>query len=638
MPFAAGTARTRANSRRHARDDRAAGRHITGVALPALGIVFGDLGTSPLYTMQTIIGSLEGSPATSALGVLSLIFWTLIITISVKYCLLVMRADNKGEGGILALMSLVGMNDWRRGTYFGATLGLLGAALIYGDGAVTPAISVLSALEGINVATSALRPFVLPLATGILAVLFIAQRFGTATIGRSFGPVMLIWFIVIGLLGLREIVEHPAVLAAADPRHALTLLSTSGSRVLLLLGGVFLCATGGEALYADMGHFGRFPIRVAWYAIVLPSLLLNYAGQTSLLLAGIPQNTNPFFLLAPAWGVVPLVVLATLATIIASQAIITGSFSMTRQAMQLGWLPAFDIRQTSDKVYGQIYVPGINLMMGLATVAITLAFKTSNNLAALYGTAVSTTMVLTTLLLFRAMYRLWRWPALLVIPLAIFLLAVDGGFMVANLTKIIEGGWVPLAIGIVLFVVMVTWRTGIRRLRLALEKMTQPPSEFLPNLDQRAIARVPGTAIFLSRTAEHVPRSIIEYVCKVGALHRFVVALNVHFEEQPRVIGRRCSKQHLADGFWRATLRYGFMEIPDIPLDLESEADHTDTFDSRQAVFFANRDLVKIQGHWFLLRWQLGLFSFLYRNAVRATDRFNLPPDRTVEIQREILL
>jgi KUP system potassium uptake protein len=607
-------------------------------ALTALGIVFGDLGTSPLYTMQTIVGALGQDPAQSALGVLSLIFWTLLVIISVKYCSFVMRADNHGEGGILALMSLVGMNDWRRGTYFGATMGLLGAALIYGDGIITPSISVLSALEGVNVATSALKPMILPLAVTILALLFVVQRFGTARIGKAFGPIMLVWFVVIGVLGLVGVVQHPVVLQAVDPRHAVHLLWTNDGNALMLLGGVFLCATGGEALYADMGHMGRFPIRLAWYSVVLPSLLLSYAGQTGLLLEGVAKDGNPFFLLAPSWAVVPLVGLATLATIIASQAIITGSFSMTRQGMQLGWLPAFDIRQTSDEIYGQIYIPGVNLMMALATVGITLAFRTSNNLAGAYGTAVSTTMVLTTLLLFRAMYRIWRWPAMVVIPLATLFLTVDGGFFVANLTKIVEGGWIPLSLGVLLFGVMVTWHTGIRMLRAKLAALAKPADRFLAELSDNCIPRVPGTAVFLTRTVNHIPEFVTEYVRNIGSLHKSVIALSVRFEDQPRVLDGRCNVELIIDGVWRVTLRYGFFEMPHIQRDLEKVPDLPVEIDIGHMVFFASRDLVKPGKHFLLTRWWIGLFAFLYRNAVRATERFNLPQDRTVEIVRLVAL
>ncbi len=609
-------------------------------ALTALGIVYGDLGTSPLYTMQPIVGALGGhSPAESALGVLSLIFWTLLITISVKYCLFVMRADNQGEGGILALMSLVGMNDWRKGTYIGASMGLLGAALIYGDGIITPSISVLSALEGVNVVTSALKPYILPLALAILVGLFAAQRFGTATIGKAFGPVMLIWFIVIGLLGLVGVIHHPVVLEAVDPTHAIRLLLASGPAAMLLLGGVFLCATGGEALYADMGHIGRFPIRLAWYGIVLPSLLLSYAGQAGVLLDGVPKGANPFFLLTPSWGVIPMVILATLATIIASQAIITGSFSMTRQAMQLGWLPGFDIRQTSDKVYGQIYVPVVNLLMALGTIAITLAFRSSDKLAGAYGTAVSTTMVLTTLLLFRAMHRIWRWPLYVVLPLCGLFLLVDVSFFAANLAKIVDGGWIPLTLGVIIFIVMVTWRMGVKALRAKLTAMAEPPEQFLAELKAERIARVPGTAVFLTRATDKVPAFVAEYVRNMGALHKTVIALNIRFEEQPRIEEtERCTVEHVVDGFWRVTLRYGFIEAPDLSAALQDIKGLPEPIDSDRTVFFGTRDLVSPGKHSALSKWRLALFAFLYRNAARISDRFDLPMDRTVEVARQVRL
>jgi KUP system potassium uptake protein len=388
-------------------------------ALSALGVVFGDLGTSPLYTLQTVVQAAGGRFSTeSALGILSLIFWTLIITISIKYCLFVMRADNRGEGGILALMSLVGANSFARGVKFLSGMGLLGAALIYGDGAITPAISVLSALEGVNVVTTSFKPFVMPTAVLILILLFLAQRVGTEKIGRAFGPVMLLWFAVIALLGALAIVRQPAVLAAIDPSHAVRFLAHSGGTGLLVLGGVFLCITGGEALYADMGHFGKGPIRWSWYVIVLPALLLSYAGQTAYLIEKGTVTGNPFYEMAPAWSIYPLVALATVATIIASQAIITGSFSMTRQAVQLGWLPGVAIRQTSDAVYGQIYVPIVNWLMMIATVGITIGFGSSDRLAGAYGTAVATTMLLTTGLLYVAMRRVWRWPLAITLPVA----------------------------------------------------------------------------------------------------------------------------------------------------------------------------------------------------------------------------
>lgn len=613
-------------------------RAVPLAALAALGIVYGDLGTSPLYTMQAILGSLTAQPtAQSALGVLSLIFWTLTITISVKYCLFVMRADNRGEGGILALMSMVGMNNWTRGTFIGASMGLLGAALIYGDGVITPAISVLSALEGVNVATSVVKPYILPIAVGILVVLFAAQKFGTAAIGKAFGPIMLAWFVVIGLLGLRGIVAHPMVLQAVNPLIGLHFLISSGPVALAILGGVFLCATGGEALYADMGHFGAVPIRWAWFAVVLPGLLLSYAGQAALLIDGVPSGQNPFFLLAPHWAVIPLVVLATVATIIASQAIITGAFSMTRQAMQLGWLPGFRIRQTSDEIYGQIYVPVINLMMAIGTITIALVFRSSDRLAGAYGTAVSTTMVLTTLLLFRAMHHNWRWPFWVVVPLASLFLIIDLSFFAANLAKIVDGGWIPLSLGVVIFSLMVTWRTGIQALRARLAALAEPADRFFAELAHRKIPRVPGTAVFLTRTNDQIPTFIAEYVRDIGALHEQVIAVTVQFVERPRADdSERVQLTPLAQGLWYLTLRYGFIEVPDIVEDLLHLEGLPHPIDLAGTVFFATRDIVFPAKRSLLSKWQIAVFSFLYKNAVRSTDRFNLPAERAMEVARHI--
>ena len=612
---------------------------VAGIALAALGIVYGDLGTSPLYTMQTVMGSVgASSPADTALGVLSLIFWTLLVTISLKYCFFVMRADNHGEGGIMALMSLVGMNDWRRATFLGATMGLLGAGLIYGDGIITPAISVLSALEGVNVATPVLKPYVLPVTVAVLVALFSVQRFGTAKIGRAFGPVMLAWFVVIGVIGLVGVLRHPSVLQAVDPRFGVRLLLHSGPTALALLGGVFLCATGGEALYADMGHFRARPIRLAWYAVVLPCLLLSYAGQAGMVLGGVPKGANLFFTQAPQWAVIPLVVLAALATIIASQAIITGAFSMTRQAMQLGWLPGFEIRQTSDQVYGQIYVPVVNGLMAVGTVLMALSFRSSERLAGAFGTAVATTMVLTTFLLIRAMTHIWRWPILIVAPLALLFLTVDVGFFVANLAKVVDGGWIPLTLGTAIFLVMVTWRTGAQALRAKLASLAEPVDAFLAELKAERVPRVPGTAVFLTRPTDKIPAFVSDYVRNMGSLHRTVLALHIRFEEQPRIEeAERAEIEEVAPEFWRVTLRYGFIEAPDLVGALRRLKGLAST-DLDQAVFFATRDIVTPAGHSVLSRWRLGLFSYLYRNAARVTDRFNLPQDRTVEVARQVQL
>ena len=610
---------------------------VPAAALAALGIVYGDLGTSPLYTLQTVVEAVGGRfTDQSALGVLSLVTWTLIVTVSIKYCLLVMRADNHGEGGILALMSLGGANRGKCGLLTAA--GLLGAALIYGDGVITPAISVLSALEGVKVATSALTPFVMPLAVVILVALFAAQRFGTAKIGRLFGPVMLVWFVVIGLLGLSGVVRHPGVLAAIDPRHALSFLIRSKGSALAILGGVFLCTTGGEALYADMGHIGRFPIRLSWYGLVLPCLLLSYAGQTALLLDNGPGQGNPFFLLAPDWAVYPLVALSTLATIIASQAIITGSFSMTRQAMQLGWMPGVDIRQTSDRVYGQIYVPVVNGLMMAVTVAITIGFRSSDRLAGAYGTAVATTMLLTTLLLFNAMRRVWRWPLPVAAAIAGVFVVVDGAFFIANLAKIFDGGWLPLTIGALIFIVMTTWRAGLDAVHEAQEATALTVEDFLIELKHTPVTRAPGTAVFLCRHGDSVPALVVNLMRTVHALPEKVVIVTVAFEEEPRVEeAERAHVDVLCDGLWRVTLRYGFVEIPDLTRSLAQAKAISDVVPLGEATYFGGRDMVISKGERSRMKgWRLHLFAWLFRNAVKMVDRFKLPPRHVIEIARQI--
>jgi len=534
--------------------------------LAVLGVVFGDLGTSPLYTLQTLVQLVGGrfTPA-GAVGILSLIVWTLIITISIKYCLFVMRADNRGEGGILALMSLIGANGFTRGARLLTGMGLLGAALIYGDGIITPAISVLSAVEGVNVATDTLKPFVMPMAVAILIGLFTWQRFGTQSIGRAFGPVMLLWFIVIAILGLFAIARHPQVLAALDPRRAVEFMTHSGGRSLLVLGGVFLCVTGGEALYADMGHFGKGPIRWSWCSIVLPALLLSYAGQTAFVMEKGSVRGNPFFQIAPSWSIYPLVVLATLATIVASQAIITGSFSMTRQAMQLGWLPALSIRQTSDRIYGQIYVPVVNWLLMIATVATTIGFGSSDRLSGAYGTAVATTMLLTTALLYKAMRDVWHWPRVAAISMSGVFLIVDVSFFCANFLKILNGGWLPLSLASVLFLVMVTWRAGIEAMDRALTEAPEAGERFLAQLKSGAIPRVDGTVVFLTGGSDKVPRLIIDQARFTRVLPRAAIALRLVFKKTPRFAGPKCTVvDDVGEGLWHVAARFGFLEIPDL--------------------------------------------------------------------------
>jgi KUP system potassium uptake protein len=615
-------------------------RPPTAMALAALGIVYGDLGTSPLYTYQTIVATAGGHPSVAdALGLLSLVVWSLIVTVSVKYCLIVMRADNHGEGGILALMSLITGRAGRTAAALTA-MGLFGAALIYGDGIITPAISVLSALEGINVVTDAFKPYVLPAALVILVALFGLQTYGTARIGRVFGPVMLVWFAVIAVLGIMGIARRPDVIVALDPSHAIGFLMRHGWSSFLVLGGVFLALTGGEALYADMGHIGRAPIRLAWFALVLPALLLSYAGQTALLLENPALDGNPFFKLAPDWAIVPFVLLATVATVIASQAIITGAFSLTRQAMQLGWFPGLVIRQTSDEEYGQIYVPLVNWAMMTATLALTFGFGSSDRLAGAYGAAVSTTMLLTTALLYNVMRDVWRWSLPVAAAVSGVFVVVDLAFFAANMLKLLEGGWIPLLLGALIFLAMTTWRRGISALRGTLVRGQDTPEQFLARLEEGRIPRVPGTAVFLSRTDALVPPVLVRHVAQFKALQETIVGLTVRFDEVPRVAqSGRAQVRKVAAGLWHVTIHYGFIEIPDLANDLLAARDHGCPLDLDDAVYFAAHDeVVGSASHPRLSSWRRVLFAFMYRNALRAPDRFALPPDRFLEISRQVAL
>jgi KUP system potassium uptake protein len=612
----------------------------TVAALAALGIVYGDLGTSPLYTYQAIVGTVGGHPsAGDALGLLSLVVWALIVTVSVKYCVFVMRADNHGEGGILALMALV---TGRAGRGAGALIvaGLFGAALIYGDGIITPAISVLSALEGINVVTDVFKPYVVPAALVVLLGLFAAQRKGTASIGRVFGPIMLLWFVVIAVLGLSGIVRRPEVILAINPLHAVRFMLTHGLHTFVVLGGVFLAITGGEALYADMGHFGRNPIRSSWYIVVLPSLLLCYAGQTALLLENPGLEGNPFFKLAPAWAVVPLVVLATFATVIASQSIITGAFSLTRQAMQLGWFPGLNIRQTSDKEYGQIYVPTVNWTMMVCTLFLTYSFGSSDSLAGAYGTAVATTMLLTTALLFNAMRDVWHWPMFVALLVSGIFLLIDLAFFGANLMKIAQGGWIPLLLAVLIFTVMRTWRQGIDATRRSLAQKPESAGAFLGTLSSGTVARVPGTAVFFSRSDTAIPAILVGHVAQIKALQETVVSLTVRFEDYPRVpIAERAEVEKIADGFWHVTVRFGFIEKPNVVEALACARDRGCLINLDDAVYFASHDEVVRRNHPpRLAGWRRMLFAAMYRNAVRAPDRFDLPADKFLEVGRQIAL
>lgn len=607
--------------------------------LLALGIVYGDLGTSPLYTLQTIKQIMgQGFSTEAALGSLSLIVWALIITISVKYGIFVMRADNHGEGGILALMAITGTRSSRRGRWL-IVAGLFGAALIYGDGIITPAISVLSAVEGLNVATSVFKPYTMSIAVAILVGLFALQSRGTATVGRAFGPVMLLWFITMGLLGLVGVAHHVSVLTSLDPRYGIKLLFGHGLVGFTLLGGVFLALTGGEALYADMGHLGRAPIRMAWYGIVLPALVLNYAGQVGHFIDAPKDDGNPFFLLAPDWAVYPLVALATLATVIASQAIITGSFSMTRQAMQLGWFPGVQIFQTSADQYGQIYAPFVNWTMMILTVALTIGFGSSDRLAGAYGTAVSTTMVLTTVLLFEVMRMRWHWSLWRSIAVAGSLAIVDLAFFGANLLKILDGGWIPLGFGALVFTIMIIWHDGIAELHRRNAARSELIDDFLTRLAKENIARVSGTGVFLTRLGPGMPPMIVNYVRQTQSLHQTVIALTVSFEPVPRIRAQdriRCDK--LGEGVWHMTVHFGFVEIPDLP-SVIAQAKRVGLPAWERPTYYIERyDPINRPGNSLPSRWRTGLFGFMVRNSAHAVDRFRMPSNALVELGRRIEL
>ena len=606
------------------------------LVLGALGVVYGDLGTSPLYTLHAVVSGFGGSTsAETMLGFLSVLLWTLIIVLCVKYCVFVLRADNHGEGGILALMALVGANKLSGRLAWLTGLGLLGAALLYGDGIITPAISVLSALEGVNVVSPAFQAYVLPGALGVLLLLFLAQSLGTARIGSAFGPIMVIWFLVIALLGVINIAHHPEAFAAINPIHAIHLFQTNGLKAFFALGGIFLCVTGGEALYADVGHFGRWPIRYAWYGLVFPSLVLNYAGQVGLVMGNHAAIANPFFQMAPQWAVYPLVALATVATIIASQAIISGVFSLSRQAMQLGWLPGMTVRQTSDVQYGQIYVPFVNWLMMFATLALTLAFRKSDRLAGAYGMAVSTTMLLTTVLLIRCMLHNWQWRLPLVGLLGGIFLATDGLYFGANLMKLFQGGWIPLSIAICLMIVMTTWHSGVDAVRWRTRGSSC--QRCLKLLHDDRVPRVPGTAVFLTRQKLDVPALLLQHIRHMGALHESVIALTVLFTDRPRVEPQhRAQAKYLGQGLWRVTVRFGFMEATNL-LGVLEQIEELDKVDFKKVIWFGARDLViHDTRHPRLGRARLELFSFLFRNSVKTMDRFSLPAENFIEVAREI--
>lgn len=609
------------------------------LGLAALGIVFGDIGTSPLYTFKTILNMTGKTPdAGVILGALSLVLWTLFIITTVKYVSFAMRFDNDGEGGILALMSLLGMKRRRRPII--VAVGLFGAALIYGDGTITPAISVLSALEGLNLAAPAVQPYIVPAAVAILLALFAIQSRGTARIGQAFGPVMFVWFVAMAVMGIAGIMQHPGVMAALNPLYGLAFLRSHGISGFLVLGGVFLCVTGAEALYADMGHFGRGPIRLSWFSVVFPSLILNYAGQAALVLNGAPTDGNIFYRLCPQPLLIPLVALATVATIIASQSIITGAFSMTRQAILLGWLPRLQIKQTSSKGYGQIYVGVVNFLLMIVTIGLTIGFGKSDNLAAAYGIAVSLTMLMTSVLLFIAMREIWGWGLIASGIVAAFFLVIDSAFFLANLTKIASGGYVPLLLAIAVYGMMWTWHRGTAAITARIHESLIPIPKFIAEVRSDHIPRVPGTAVFLTRTMKETPPVMVWHVTHNRALNKQLFILRVDNLRVPWVdASNRITVKKVAPNFWRAEARYGFMERPHIPDLLRASKLQGCTINLSDVTYYVSHvTVVRREDGRGLPAWQVALFTLMERNAAHVSDFFSLPTDQVIEIGRQIAI
>jgi KUP system potassium uptake protein len=611
------------------------------VLLATLGVVYGDIGTSPLYALrECFYGSHAVAPThDNVLGVLSLIIYSLVLVISIKYIALVLKADNQGEGGILALTALLPARGAPRGRIPALVLlGLFGAALLYGDGMITPAITVLGAIEGLNVATPIFEPYVVPIAVAILIGVFAIQRHGTARVGGLFGPVMVVWFVTLAALGIRSLAARPEVLGAIDPRHAVAFFAEHGLHGVAVLGAVFLVVTGGEALYADMGHFGTRPIRLAWFGVVLPALLLNYFGQGALLLTDAGAASNPFFRLAPAWATVPMVVLAAAAAVIASQALISGVFSLTRQAIQLGYAPRLDIEHTSSREIGQVYVPQANWGLMISTLAIVVGFGSSTALAAAYGIAVTLTMTITVVLLSVVAHERWRWPMPLVAAVMGTFLIIDLAFVSANVLKITHGGWLPLVIGAAIFTLMTTWKTGRRILAERLTSRSIPLEEFIASLPRLDTARVPGTAIFMTAQPRGTPPALAHNLRHNKVLHDQVVTLVVTTLPVPYVADdERLWVRPMGHGIFDVALRLGFMEDADVPHAL-TQARHFGLRVDDDATYFLGRETLIVTPARGMARWRESLFVFMSRNAGRAQGFFQLPSDRVVELGVQVEL
>jgi KUP system potassium uptake protein len=619
------------------------GRYLLTLTLGALGVVYGDIGTSPLYALRECFHGSHAIALTEAnvLGVLSLIFWSLILVISVKYLVFVMRADNRGEGGILSLMSLLRTESLPRRTGLGflVVIGLFGAALLYGDGIITPAISVLSAVEGLKVASPWFANKILFFTVLILIGLFVFQRRGTAGVGAIFGPVTLLWFIVIAILGTLQIFSKPHVLIAINPYYGLHFFLQNGWPGFLVLGSVFLVVTGGEALYADMGHFGKMPIRFAWFRLVLPALLLNYFGQSALLLRNPATAENPFYLMAPSWLLYPLVALATAATCIASQAVISGAFSLTRQAVQLGYCPRMQILHTSAKEIGQIYIPAVNWALMFATIWLVLKFESSSNLAAAYGVAVTTTMVITTILLYVVARDYWQWKRGPAIALMSFFLIIDLAFWLANIIKLPHGGYVPLVIALFVFTLMTTWWRGRKILGDRLQVSALPDELFISSMEMNPPVRVPGTAVYMDRTPEATPHALLHNIKHNKVLHEKVVLLTVETLEIPHVAEKDravvISKGH---GIYRVILRYGFMEDPNVPRVLENVKAPGLELKPAEISYFLGRESMIASPKWGMAIWREKLFIWMSKNSTNAASFFRIPSNRVVELGAQVEL
>jgi KUP system potassium uptake protein len=607
-------------------------RRLAALSLAALGVVYGDIGTSPLYAFRACFKSEFGltPDATAVYGVLSLIVWALILIVSVKYLVVMLRLDNRGEGGIMALLALI-LSIRRRRVFI--ALGLFGAALLYGDGVITPAISVLSATEGLAVASPAFAPWVLPATLGLLSLLFSVQKYGTGRVGRVFGPIMLVWFATIAALGAVQIVRDPAVLVALNPWYGVRLFVEHGAVAFRVLGGVVLAVTGAEALYADLGHFGRRPIRLAWSVVVFPALLLNYLGQGALVLGDRETVVNPFYLLAPRALLYPLVGLATVATIIASQALIAGVFSLTRQSMRLSYVPRMSIVHTSREEEGQIYVPAVNTALMIGCLVLVAGFRSSSALGAAYGIAVTGTMAITTALFYVIARHAWRWPRWQAGGVAGAFLAVDLAFFAANIAKVEHGGWVPLALAGAMFFVMTTWRRGIDLLMQRLADLLTPLPRFLDHVEATRPPRVPGTAVFLTPNVEGTPASLLLHFRHNHVLHQEIILLTIVTEEVPEIAeDKRVASQRLREGFWRVQASYGFMQRPDVPGVVAICCEHGMSAEPGQTSYVLGRARLLATGPAPMMRWRKRVFAFMAWNASSATDFFGLPPDRVIEL------